>query len=111
MWVRKTLKDRVGNNLRLVSEEIRETTDHKQGLALGKNVDYFPHRDIKDRKKFYQYLLEANFIIAFKSHKIFHMGTTAANLGDRNSRQETELPDGFISLVNYKMKYAHGAGS
>lgn len=39
------------------------------------------------------------------------MSTTAVNLGVRNSRQETELPDGFISLVNYKMKYAHGAGS
>lgn len=78
---------------------MRETTDHKQGLALGKNVEYFPHRDIKDRKNFIsQYLLEANFIIAYKSHKSFYMSTTAANLGVRNSRQETELPDGFYFI-------------
>lgn len=99
MWVRMTLKDRIGINLSLVSEELRwekQQITSRDGLALGKNVEYLPWG--QGQKKFYQYLLEANFIIAFKSHKIFHMGTTAANLGVRNSRQETELPDGFYFL-------------
>lgn len=53
MWVRMTLKDRIGINLSLVSEELRwekQQITSKDGLALGKNVEYLP--EVKDRRNF-----------------------------------------------------------